>query len=239
MPGLDRYAVLRSLGPTAPPVVLISGGVIDETAFDAKNVTRVLTKPFDQTDLLATVVLPSAVPPDDILKVGIKTSGPATYSWIHRTGNGTTTRLTTQTGPTLNFKDVIRLKGYYLLTITTGVTTRTLTFQVLSFATTNIGTGGVTAPAITYDPESLTVPLGGAAAFAVTASGSVRGYVWWKKVGAVETALTAVGSSPWLALDKVALTDEASYYAEVFSADPLGASVKSAQAVLEVVPAGE
>ena len=192
-----------------------------------------------QTDLLATVVLPTGVHPDDILKVGIKTAGPATYSWIHKTGNGTTTRLTTQTGPTLNFKEVIRLRGYYVLTVTTGTTTRSLTFQVLSFATTNIGTGGVTAPTITYDPESLSVPVGGGAAFAVTAVGSVRGYVWWKKVGTVETALSAVGSSPWLAFDKVALSDEASYYAEVLSADPLGASVKSLPAVLEVVPAGE
>ena len=192
-----------------------------------------------QTDLAATIVLPSAIPPDDILKVGVKTASPATYSWIHKTGNGTITRLTTQTGPTLNFKEVTRVKGFYILTVATGSITRNLTFQALSFATTNIGTAGVTAPVITYDPESLTVPVGGAADFAVTATGSVRGYVWWKKVGIVETALTAVGSSPWLVFDTVTLSDEASYYAEILSADPLGASVKSAPAVLTVVPVGE
>jgi hypothetical protein len=192
-----------------------------------------------QTDLLATVVLPTAVPPNDTLRLGIRTAGAATYAWVHKSGNGTITRLTTQTGPNLSFKDVIRLKGYYILTVTTGTVTRSLTFQVLSFATTNIGTGGLTAPTITYNPESLTVPLGCAADFGVTAIGSVRGYIWWKRVGTVETALTAAGSSPWLTIDKVALSDGASYYAEVLSADPLGASVKSTPAVLEVVPPGE
>ena len=48
-----------------------------------------------------------------------------------------------------------------------------------------------------------------------------------------------MGSSPWLVFDTVALSDEASYYAEILSADPLGASVKSAPAVLTVVPVGE
>jgi hypothetical protein len=139
------------------------------------------------------VVLPTSVPPDDILRVGIKTSGPATYSWIHKTGNGTTTRLTTQTGPTLNFKDVIRLRGYYILTVTTATTTRSLTFQVLSFASTPIGTGGVTAPTITYDPESLSFLWAEVPPLESARPGSIRGYIWWKKVGTVETPLP-----PWV-----------------------------------------
>jgi hypothetical protein len=110
---------------------------------------------------------------------------------------------------------------------------------VLSFASTNIGTGGVVAPTVTYHPESIVVPVGGSAAFAVAASGGVRGFIWWKKVGLVETALTGAGSSPFLTIDSVSNWDEASYYAEVLSADPSGASVKSAEAVLDVVPPGE
>jgi DNA-binding response OmpR family regulator len=74
MPGLDGYAVLRSLGPTAPPVVLMSGAPLDESQFDARKVSRVLAKPFDLTALLAAVAAvtrpaegpsPAGVPPTD------------------------------------------------------------------------------------------------------------------------------------------------------------------------------
>jgi two-component system OmpR family response regulator len=61
MPGLDGYAVLRSLGPTAPPVVLMSGAPLDESQFDARKVSRVLAKPFDLTALLAAVAAVAAV----------------------------------------------------------------------------------------------------------------------------------------------------------------------------------
>jgi hypothetical protein len=192
-----------------------------------------------QADPLAIIPLPSGLAPDDVLRVATRTTTPATFSWIHRTGNGTVTRLTSQTTSSLNFKEVIRLKGFYVLTVTTASGVRSLTFQAYSFTTGNLGTAGVVAPVITYNPESVAVPLGGSAAFGVNVSGTVRSYIWWKKVGAVETPLSAVGSTPWLVFDNVALTDEASYYVEVFGADPLGASVKSLPADLDVVPQGE
>ena len=192
-----------------------------------------------QTDLLATVVLPTGIAPNEVLRLGVKTAAAATYSWLHKTGNGTVTRLPTQTGPTLNFKDVIRLKGYYVLTITTAGVSRSLTFQVLSFATSSGTASGLVAPVITYAPEALVVPVGGAANFAVGASGSVGGYRWWKRVAGVDTELVAAGSSPWLTFDKAALSDEASYLVEVLAAAPGGASVKSTAVPLDVVPLGE
>jgi hypothetical protein len=192
-----------------------------------------------QTDLLATVVLPTLISPNEVLRVGVKTAAAATYSWIHRSGNNTVTRLTNQTGPTLNFKEVIRLKGYYVLTITTAGTTRNLTFQVLSFATANGTAGALAPPAITYAPEALAVPVGSAADFAVVAIGGVGGYRWWKRVDGVDTEVVNAGSGPWLTFDKVAPSDAASYYVEVLDASPGGASIKSEPVLLEVLPLGE
>jgi hypothetical protein len=192
-----------------------------------------------QTDLLATVVLPTSLATNDVLRIGVKTAAAATYSWLHKTGNGTVTRLPTQTGPVLNFKDVIRLKGYYVLTISTAGVTRSLTFQVLSFATTSGTASGLVAPVITYAPEALMVPVGAAADFAVATTGSVGGYRWWKRVGGVDTELFAAGSSPWLTIDKAILGDAADYYVEVLHALPGANSVKSVPVPLEVVPLGE
>ena len=55
MPGLDGYEVLQTMGPTAPPVIAISGGEIGEVGFDTNKVARVLLKPFDQNTLLKAV----------------------------------------------------------------------------------------------------------------------------------------------------------------------------------------
>lgn len=55
MPGLDGIAVLHSLGPAAPPVVVITGSFVDETEFCTGRVARVLRKPFDQDALLNVV----------------------------------------------------------------------------------------------------------------------------------------------------------------------------------------
>jgi hypothetical protein len=193
-----------------------------------------------QSDSLATVVLPSGVAANEMLSVGLRTSAPATYSWIHRTGIGTVTKLSGQTSPTLNFKDVVRLRGFYVLTVSTGGTNRNITFQVLSFATTNLATGGVAAPSVS-NPKSVAVPVGWSAAFGVSTTGGVRGYTWWKQQdGLVDKALTGVEASPFLIIDNVSLADDGTrYYVEVFSADPSGASVKSLPASLDVVPSGD
>jgi hypothetical protein len=110
---------------------------------------------------------------------------------------------------------------------------------VLSFATSSGTASGLVAPVIKYAPEALVVPVGGAANFAVGATGSIRGYRWWKRVAGVDTELVAAGSSPWLTFDKAAFGDEASYYVEVLAAAPGGASVKSTAVPLDVVPLGE
>ena len=194
-----------------------------------------------QTDLLATVVLPLSIAPNEVLNIGVKTAAPATYSWLHRTGNGIITRLPTQTGPVLNFKDVVRLRGYYVLTITTAGVTRSLTFQALSFTTSNLGTGALVAPLITYPPEPLTVPVGSPADFGVVATGSVAGYRWGKIVGGLDTELFAVGSSPWLTFDAVTQQDAGTYFVEVLDANPANPVDPSLRktVVLSVVPAGE
>jgi CheY-like chemotaxis protein len=55
MPGVDGYTVLKHLGPTAPPVVLMTGAVVDDETIDSAKVARVLRKPFDGTALLGMV----------------------------------------------------------------------------------------------------------------------------------------------------------------------------------------
>jgi hypothetical protein len=117
--------------------------------------------------------------------------------------------------------------------------TRSLTFQVLSFATTSGTASGLVAPVITYAPEALMVPVGAAADFAVATTGSVGGYRWWKRVGGLDTELVAAGSSPWLTIDRAALSDAADYYVEVLDAASGAASVNSVPVPLAVVPLGE
>jgi hypothetical protein len=195
-----------------------------------------------QTDLLASVVLPSSIAPNDILHVGVKTAESATFSWTHRTGNGTITRLTTQKGPSLNFKDVIRLKGFYVLTITSGGSSRSITFQALSFATTNVSTVGLQAAAITQEPKSLVVPPGGDACFAVFTSGNVARYRWMQRKDGVDTEVIGADSSPWLTFEDVVKQDhEGTYFVEVYDAHPDFSSLplRSVPVTLEVVPSGE
>lgn len=55
MPGLDGRQVLSVLGPSAPPVLVISGDGILPTDFASGKVVRVLPKPFDLDQLLAAV----------------------------------------------------------------------------------------------------------------------------------------------------------------------------------------
>lgn len=55
MPALDGYEVLRALGPSAPPVLVISGGEIDQARLDVRKVKRVLEKPFTLETFLEKV----------------------------------------------------------------------------------------------------------------------------------------------------------------------------------------
>lgn len=55
MPGLDGHEVIKNLGPTAPPVIVISGEEILPEEATSSVVARVLGKPFDRTKLLEAV----------------------------------------------------------------------------------------------------------------------------------------------------------------------------------------
>jgi CheY-like chemotaxis protein len=55
MPGLDGHEVLKVLGPSAPPVIVISGMGAAPGDFAKGKVARVLAKPFDREQLLAAV----------------------------------------------------------------------------------------------------------------------------------------------------------------------------------------
>jgi CheY-like chemotaxis protein len=55
MPGLDGHEVIKQLGPSSPPVVVITGSHMRPEDFTNGKVKRVLVKPFDATALLATV----------------------------------------------------------------------------------------------------------------------------------------------------------------------------------------
>lgn len=68
MPGIDGYDVLGKLGPTSPPVVIITGVNLEADSIDMSKVKRVLTKPFNLTDLMNAVedaigVKPQVSPP--------------------------------------------------------------------------------------------------------------------------------------------------------------------------------
>ncbi len=55
MPGVDGYEVLSKLGPTSPPVVIITGGAVSATVATTGKVARVLPKPFDLAQLMEAV----------------------------------------------------------------------------------------------------------------------------------------------------------------------------------------
>jgi CheY-like chemotaxis protein len=55
MPVMDGHAVLKTLGPTAPPVVVITGAVMWPDDFACGKVVRVLPKPFGAKLLLKAI----------------------------------------------------------------------------------------------------------------------------------------------------------------------------------------
>jgi DNA-binding response OmpR family regulator len=55
MPGLDGHKVISALGPSSPPVLVITGEDLTEHDFATGKVKRVLLKPFDLKGLLAAV----------------------------------------------------------------------------------------------------------------------------------------------------------------------------------------
>jgi two-component system, NtrC family, response regulator GlrR len=55
MPGFDGRQVLNELGPSAPPVIVITGDNLKSEDFQSGRVARVLTKPFDATTLIRAI----------------------------------------------------------------------------------------------------------------------------------------------------------------------------------------
>lgn len=55
MPVMDGYEVIATLGPTAPPVIVITGSDLSPAEVAGARVTRVLAKPFDGGQLISAV----------------------------------------------------------------------------------------------------------------------------------------------------------------------------------------
>lgn len=55
MPGIDGHEVIRHLAPSKPPVIVISGSMLDADKLDVTKVVRVLHKPFDLSQLLGVI----------------------------------------------------------------------------------------------------------------------------------------------------------------------------------------
>jgi two-component system OmpR family response regulator len=57
MPGMNGHEVLKSLGPSAPPVIVITGDdvTLEDFVHAKGKVRRVVVKPFDFTDILTAV----------------------------------------------------------------------------------------------------------------------------------------------------------------------------------------
>ena len=140
----------------------------------------------------------------------------------------------------LSSSDVPKKKGAYVLTIrtTSPVSARAVYFNAMTFVA---GTGSAqpgAAPVFVRQPGSLTVPEGGAADFGVELDGLVAQYAWWKRdFSGVEGALPWARSAPWLTMDAAAAGDGGSYW--VVALDFFGRSVRSSEAELSIVPAGD
>lgn len=57
MHGMDGYEFLDRLGPTAPPVIVMTGAdKVDSEKFDESKVVRVLMKPFDPVNPIGVLL---------------------------------------------------------------------------------------------------------------------------------------------------------------------------------------
>jgi hypothetical protein len=188
------------------------------------------------------VSLPDAVSPNDTLLVSIRTARPAAYSWSFTTTTGKASVLSSQVGPKLSFAGggVPRAPGAYTLKISAGAATRSVVFVVRSFSSLP-GTlpPPDSLPAFVSQPMSLSVPPGAVADFGVSLSGRIASYVWYKRLrgAALPVLVPAARPSPWFTLDAATLTDAGFYSVE--AVDFWGRTVRSAEAELQVIPAGE
>jgi CheY-like chemotaxis protein len=73
--GLNGDQVLAELGPTAPPVIVITGSELQPEDFRSGQVKRVLTKPFDMTALVNVVNDALGLPSVSCLMETVKDSG--------------------------------------------------------------------------------------------------------------------------------------------------------------------
>lgn len=61
LPGVDGFSVMDQLGPTAPPVIVMSGSEEAICRLDPKKATRVLRKAFNTEQLMEAVNLSLAL----------------------------------------------------------------------------------------------------------------------------------------------------------------------------------
>jgi formylglycine-generating enzyme required for sulfatase activity len=191
------------------------------------------------------VDLPSNVPRTDTLLVAVNTVGTPSYTWHYRAVNGVITPIPShanQAYPKLELSspDVPKKKGAYVLTIRTSspVSARAVYFNVMTFVASAGSAQPGAAPVFVRQPGSLTVPEGGAADFGVELDGLVARYAWWKRdVSGVVGVLPWARSAPWLTMDAAVAGDGGAYWVEAL--DFFGRSVRSREAELRIVPAGD
>jgi len=115
---------------------------------------------------------------------------------------------------------------------------KSIKFLVTSWApaipTTTLPSGGLS---IVSQPQALTLNAGGAANFGVFVTGSPSVFSWYKINLAGTRTLVSSGSSPFLSLSPVQISDAARYF--VVCADLLGNTIESAAAQLTVLPKGD
>lgn len=55
LPGLSGYNVAERLGENAPPIIAMSGGLLDWEKFTSRKPTRFIQKPFQPQELLSVI----------------------------------------------------------------------------------------------------------------------------------------------------------------------------------------
>ncbi len=181
------------------------------------------------------------VPANDILQMGMRTSGVASCWWSWAPfAISKFSPIPGQTSESIDFsKTGLNTKpGQFMFTVKTAFSTRSMKFMVTSWASETGSVGGVVNPlTVLVPPRSITVSVGGVANFGVKLSGAASVYSWYEIADNGQRMLISSGDVPFLSLTNVAIPDAGRYF--VIASDDFGNTVESDQAVLTVVPAGE
>ena len=199
--------------------VALSSGVVTVTSKSAAlRVLNGASYPALLVDALPASLTVDAGQPATLSVVALSSLAP-TYQWMK---NGTAIAGATSDSYIIAATQTSDA-GNYSVVVTNASTTVTSTSTTL---TVN-GSGGLTAPAITSQPASLTVTVGDTASFTVTATGNPTPTYQWKKNGVAISGATAAT----LTLTNAQTSDAASYTVTVTNSVN---SVTSNAAVLTV-----